>query len=180
MGCFVIVKEKVRGKKMHQVKNRNVHCLVGTVSDTRTVKTDKSGLLIKEFLYVFGHTCTDHVIVRDEQVDIKNMIQSGLQNPEVEAILLTGGTGISLRDVTIEAVESIIEKEIPGFGEIFRMLSYTEDIGTAAIMSRAIAGVANNKVIFAMPGSSGAVKLAMEKLIIPELSHMLHELHKNL
>jgi|SRR5690625_2466960 len=164
---------------MHHVEERSVQCFVGTVSDTRTVDTDKSGNLIKELLHKNGHTCVEHVIVRDEMSEIDQIIQEGSKNKEVEAILLTGGTGISMRDVTIEVVEKRLEKEIPGFGELFRMLSYTEDIGSAAMMSRATAGVINQKVIFAMPGSSGAVKLAMEKLILPELSHLSHELHKD-
>ena len=111
---------------------------------------------------------------------IEQVIKQGLKDERVEAILLTGGTGISIRDVTIEAVAKNMEKEIPGFGELFRMLSYTEDIGSAALMSRAIAGVNGRKVVFAMPGSSGAVKLAMKKLILPELAHIIHELHKDL
>lgn len=165
---------------MHNVKKRTVHCLVATISDTRTVETDKSGLLIKEFLRDNNHECIEHVIVCDEESEIKKLIRRGINDKQVEAILLTGGTGISARDVTIEVVETMIEKEMPGFGEVFRMLSYTEDIGSAAIMSRAIAGVCNRKVIFAMPGSSGAVKLAMDKLIIPEMSHIVHELYKDL
>ncbi|MEI3612239.1 MogA/MoaB family molybdenum cofactor biosynthesis protein [Pseudogracilibacillus sp. SO30301A] len=165
---------------VHHVKERSVHCLIGTVSDTRTVDTDKSGKLIRELLEKTNHECVNHVIVPDEVDEIERLIQQGIKNEQVEAILLTGGTGISVRDVTIEVVEKNIEKEIPGFGEIFRMLSYTEDIGSAAIMSRAIAGVKNRKVVFAMPGSSGAVKLAMNKLILPEISHIIHELHKDI
>lgn len=164
---------------MHYVTERNVRCLIATISDTRTIETDKSGKLIKMLLNDKGHECVNHVIVPDEQSEIERLIDQGIKDEKVEAILLTGGTGISVRDVTIEVVERKVEKQIPGFGEIFRMLSYTEDIGATAIMSRAIAGVINRKVIFAMPGSSGAVKLAMDKLIIPELSHILHELHKD-
>ncbi|MEI3606053.1 MogA/MoaB family molybdenum cofactor biosynthesis protein [Pseudogracilibacillus sp. SE30717A] len=164
---------------VHRVKKRSVHCLIVTVSDTRTVDTDKSGKLIRELLEQNEHKCVNHVIVPDDMDTIEQIIQQGLINEQVEAILLTGGTGISVRDVTIEVVEKIIEKEIPGFGEIFRMLSYTEDIGSAAMMSRAIAGVKNSKVIIAMPGSSGAVKLAMGKLILPEISHIIYELNKD-
>ncbi len=164
---------------VHHVEKRSVHCLIATVSDTRTVATDKSGKLIRELLEQNEHKCVNHVIVPDEKERIKQIIQQGIKSEQVEAILLTGGTGISMRDVTIEVVEKMIEKEIPGFGEIFRMLSYTEDIGSAAMMSRAIAGVTNSKVIIAMPGSSGAVKLAMEKLILPEISHIIYELNKD-
>lgn len=163
---------------MHPVEERNVRCFVATVSDTRTVETDKSGTLIKEYLLKAGHSCIEHTIVRDDEEKISSLIDAAIHNEEVDVILLTGGTGIAKRDVTIEVVEKRFDKTIPGFGELFRMLSYTEDIGSRAMLSRAVAGVANSKIIVAMPGSSGAVKLAMEKLIIPELSHFIHELQK--
>src|SRR5699024_1812054 len=165
---------------MHHVEKKPVRSLVATVSDTRTVDTDKSGRLIKELLHKHGHECVKHEIVPDELIEIDRLIEEGMNDTHIEAILLTGGTGISARDVTIEVVQKRVEKEIPGFGELFRMLSYTEDIGSAALMSRAVAGVKSRKVVFAMPGSSGAVKLAMEKLILPEISHILHELHKDI
>src|SRR5690625_3413716 len=164
---------------LHDVKEHMINCFIISISDTRTIETDKSWLLIKQLLQKSGHHCVHHVVVRDEQKEIAREIDYGLNHEEAEAILMTGGTGIAMRDVTIEVVEKKLEKELPGFGELFRMLSYTEDIGSAAMMSRAIAGVSNRKVLFAMPGSSGAVKLAMEKLILPELSHILHELHKD-
>lgn len=165
---------------MHESEKQQVRCLVGTISDTRTHENDKSGKLIKELLAENDHLCIDHVIVRDEKQQIQQMILDAITENKVDAILLTGGTGISARDVTIETVENIIEKEISGFGELFRMLSYEQDIGSAAMMSRAIAGIVNGKVIFAMPGSTGAVTLAMNKLILPELSHIYHELYKHL
>ena len=164
---------------MHEKEERQVGCFIATVSDTRTIETDKSGKLIKELLLENGHHCIDHVIVKDDKQQIQQMILDAVTENKVDAILLTGGTGISARDVTIEAVEHIVEKEINGFGELFRMLSYQEDIGSRAMLSRAIAGVVNGKVIFAMPGSTGAVKLAMNKLILPELSHIYDELHKH-
>lgn len=164
---------------MHSDGERQIRCFVATVSDTRTVETDKSGKLIKELILEKGHECIDHVIVKDEKQQIQELILDVVTENKVDAILLTGGTGISARDVTIEAVENIIEKEINGFGELFRMLSYQEDIGSSAMLSRAISGVVNGKVIFAMPGSTGAVKLAMNKLILPELHHIYRELHKH-
>lgn len=164
---------------MHHVEARSVACFIGTVSDTRTVDTDKSGLLIKEFLTEAGHVTIDHQIVRDDEQAISEMIDGALAKKDIDVILLTGGTGISMRDVTIEVVEAKLDKTIPGFGEIFRMLSYTEDIGSRAMMSRAVAGVVKEKIIVAMPGSSGAVKLAMNKLVIPEISHFIHELEKD-
>src|SRR5699024_6526531 len=110
-----------------------------------------------------------------------DVLETVIDDERIDAVLMTGGTGISKRDITIEAVNQNIKKEIPGFGELFRMLSYTEDIGSAALMSRATAGIMDNeKIVFSMPGSSGAVKLAMEKLILPELAHIHHELFKHL
>jgi len=155
-----------------------VTCMVITVSDTRTEETDKSGQTMKQYLTEAGHRTVIYEIVKDEPAAITAAIEKGIQHPEVQVILLNGGTGISKRDTTYEAVEALLEKEMTGFGEIFRMLSYTEDIGSAAILSRAIAGVYRGKAIFSTPGSTGAVKLAMTKLIVPELGHVVRELHK--
>ncbi|HEX7066497.1 MAG TPA: molybdenum cofactor biosynthesis protein B [Bacillales bacterium] len=155
-----------------------LYCKVVTVSDTRTEDTDKSGRLIRKWLEESGHEVSDYEIVVDEQEAIREAVVSGCSRKEIDAVLLNGGTGIAKRDVTYEVVEDLLEKEIPGFGELFRMLSYTEDIGSAAILSRAIAGTVFNTVVFSMPGSSGAVKLAMNKLILPELGHIVAELRK--
>ncbi|RFU70764.1 molybdenum cofactor biosynthesis protein MoaB [Peribacillus saganii] len=159
---------------------RHVNCMVITVSDTRTAETDKSGRLIIEMLENAGHVVNLYEIVKDDSIEIETAIQRGCENEEVEVILTNGGTGIAKRDVTIETVQNVLQKEIPGFGELFRMLSYTEDIGSAAILSRAIAGVAANRAIFAMPGSTGAVRLALEKLILPEMGHVVKEIQKDL
>lgn len=158
----------------------SVNCKVITISDTRNEETDKSGKLIKKLLEENGHTIVDYKIVKDEETLIRSSILKGCEARNIDVVLTNGGTGIAKRDVTIEAVESLIEKEIPGFGEIFRMLSYQDDIGSAALLSRAIAGVSMNTAVFAMPGSSGAVKLAMEKLILPELGHVAREIRKDL
>ncbi|MCK0473485.1 molybdenum cofactor biosynthesis protein B [Halalkalibacter sp. APA_J-10(15)] len=159
---------------------KTVHCKVITVSDTRTFDTDKSGTYIKESLFNQGHKVAEYEIVKDEQKEIHDSIIKGVQAAHIDAILLNGGTGIADRDVTIETVKALITKEIVGFGELFRMLSYTEDIGPAAMLSRAIAGVSRHTAIFAMPGSSGAVKLAMDKLIISELGHVMREIRKDM
>lgn len=153
--------------------------MILTISDTRNVKTDKSGALMKELLENEGHIVTIHEIVADEQKAIEKQIEAGCKNPKVDVILTNGGTGIATRDVTIETVKPMLDKEMTGFGEIFRLLSYQEDIGSAAILSRAIAGVRKSTAIFSTPGSSGAVRLAMERLIIPELTHVVHELRKD-
>ncbi len=157
-----------------------VRCKVITISDTRDKESDKSGQLIKRFLEDNGHIIVDYEIVRDEKTLIRSSILRGCEATGIDVVLTNGGTGIAKRDVTIEAVESLIEKEIPGFGEIFRMLSYRDDIGSAAILSRAIAGVSMDTAVFSMPGSSGAVKLAMEKLILPEIGHVVREIRKDL
>jgi len=158
----------------------SVACKIITVSDTRDETTDKSGKLIMDLLESHGHKIADYVIVKDERELIKAEVQSGCANPEVEVVITNGGTGIAMRDVTIETVAKLFDKEITGFGELFRMLSYQEDIGSAAIMSRAIAGVVNSRAVFSIPGSSGAVKLAMNKLILPEIGHVVRELKKDL
>ncbi|MED3561827.1 molybdenum cofactor biosynthesis protein B [Bacillus xiapuensis] len=159
---------------------KTVHCKVITVSDTRNEESDKSGRLMMDLLEKEGHRVLDYCIVKDEQTPIQEAILKGCKREDIEVILTNGGTGIAKRDVTIETVQGLIEKEIVGFGELFRMLSYQEDIGSAAILSRAIAGVVKNKAVFSTPGSSGAVKLAMEKLILPELGHVVRELKKDL
>ncbi|HHY72724.1 MAG TPA: MogA/MoaB family molybdenum cofactor biosynthesis protein [Bacillus bacterium] len=158
---------------------KSVRCMVITVSDTRTEETDKSGKLMKQLLEEYGHEIVKYEIVRDDEESIKAALIRGFDNHQVEAIVTNGGTGIAKRDVTIETVQKIITKEIVGFGELFRMLSYTEDIGSAALLSRAIAGVAMDKPIFSTPGSTGAVRLAMNKLILPELAHVIREIRKD-
>jgi len=159
---------------------KSIKCMIITVSDTRTVETDKSGKQMIDLLEANGHFICDYRIVKDDAESIREAVLDGIANDNVQAILTNGGTGIALRDVTIETLKSMFDKEISGFGEIFRFLSYTEDIGSAAILSRAIAGVIGTKAIFATPGSTGAVKLAMDKLILPELAHVVGELHKDL
>ncbi|MBP3040379.1 molybdenum cofactor biosynthesis protein MoaB [Bacillaceae bacterium Marseille-Q3522] len=168
----------VQEHKMEAPKTAS--CKIMTVSDTRSMETDKSGKLIRTLLQEAGHQIADYVIVKDEKNLIKYEIEKGSKDPQVDVILLNGGTGIAQRDVTIETVQKLFTKVIVGFGELFRMLSYTEDIGSAALLSRATAGVIHHTAVFAMPGSSGAVRLAMTKLIIPELTHVIRELHKDL
>lgn len=157
---------------------KHVKCLVVTVSDTRVTENDYSGQLTKELLGSQEYEVVDYRIIKDDYDDIRQLLREAVSSRKVEAILLNGGTGIAPRDNTYEAVRSLLNKELPGFGEIFRYLSYTEDIGAAAILSRAIAGTIGNVAIFSMPGSQGAVKLAMEKIILPELRHVIRELNK--
>ena len=145
-----------------------------TVSDTRTLETDKGGALVAELLEAAGHSVASREIVKDEPDAIRRAAEAALGAHGVRAVVLTGGTGVAPRDVTPESVEPLLERVIPGFGELFRMLSY-EDIGSAALLSRALAGLAQGRVLFVIPGSSGAVRLAMEKLIVPELGHLAAE-----
>lgn len=159
--------------------DRDINVAVITVSDTRTVETDKGGRLVKEYLTEINTVVEEgnYKIVKDDTASITKAV-SAMLDKGVDAVITTGGTGIAKRDVTIEAVRPFFDKEIEGFGEIFRMLSYTEDIGSRSILSRAVAGTRANQVIISMPGSSGAVKLAMEKLVVPELNHLVFEVTK--
>lgn len=157
---------------------QTVSCYIITVSDTRTLETDAGGALIQSLLEQAGYTVTGRTIVKDDYEEIRELVYKNSVHSGIEALLLTGGTGISPRDTTYEAVASLLDKSLPGFGEIFRHLSFTEDIGSAAFLSRAIAGTIGSTAIFSMPGSEGAVKLAMERLIIPELRHVMREIYK--
>ena len=151
-----------------------VNCAVITVSDTRTTQTDKSGHLIQQLLTDAGHQIVTYSIVKDEPEDIQKWLTELDKNPDLEAIIFNGGTGIAPRDTTYDVVSSWLTKTIPGFGEIFRYLSYQE-IGSRAIASRAVAGITNQKLIFSLPGSSNAVKLALTQLILPELNHLVRQ-----
>ncbi len=148
-----------------------------TVSDTRTRDDDASGRLIREHLDFRGHDLKGYEIVPDEEFRIRAVLEEWLDNAAVEAIIVNGGTGIAGRDVTYPVITSLIEKEMPGFGEIFRMLSWQE-VGPASMLSRATAGVCNDTVVFSLPGSVNAVRLALEKLIGPELGHIVLEIKK--
>jgi molybdenum cofactor biosynthesis protein B len=151
--------------------------MVITCSDTRTLETDTSGQLIQKLLKEQGHTVAAYHLVKDEPAKIKAKVKAAATNKKVQAIIINGGTGISKRDSTFEAVDAMLEKRLVGFGEIFRYLTY-QDIGSPAIMSRATAGIIKGRVLFSTPGSENAVRLAMEKLILPELGHLVKELTK--
>jgi molybdenum cofactor biosynthesis protein B len=156
---------------------KSVRCAVITVSDTRTLETDRGGKLVLELLAAAGHTVTQRVIVRDDPREIEPLVCQLADPAATDAILLTGGTGIADRDKTFETVSGLLTKTMPGYGELFRMLSYA-DIGPAAMLSRAVGGVRNNVVVLTMPGSVAAVQLAMEKLIVPEIGHLVYEARK--
>lgn len=141
-----------------------------TVSDTRTEATDKSGMLLVDRLTAAGHRLADKRIVRDDIFDIRAAVSAWIASPDVDAIICTGGTGITGRDGTPEAVAVLLEKQIDGFGELFRMLSY-EEIGTSSLQSRCLAGVANGTYVFCLPGSSSACRTGWDKLISFQLDH---------
>lgn len=155
----------------------SVGCAVLTVSDSRTPETDNSGRLIRTLLVKEGHEVVTSRIVPDEIAEIENGLSEMGKLPGVRVILITGGTGVSSRDNTPDAVLPHLSKRLEGFGELFRALSYAE-IGSAALLSRAVAGVMNGRAVFVMPGSEAAVRLAMERLILPEICHIVRELER--
>jgi molybdenum cofactor biosynthesis protein B len=148
-----------------------------TISDTRSLANDFSGDLIVELAQNAGHQIIDRAIVLDEPAQIRSRLQAYRDNPEIHAVLVTGGTGISPRDQTFETVTALLTKTLPGFGELFRMLSYAE-IGPASILSRAVGGLMGRSVVLVMPGSRAAVELAMTRIILPELPHLVQQARK--
>ncbi|CAN1212081.1 MogA/MoaB family molybdenum cofactor biosynthesis protein [Tumidithrix helvetica PCC 7403] len=152
-----------------------VNCAVITVSDTRTPETDKSGNFIKQSLLNAGHLIGSYILVKDEPDQIRQHMLELAQIPEIDAVILNGGTGIAPRDTTYDAIAGLLEKTLPGFGEMFRYLSWQE-VGSRAIASRSEAGIYQGKLVFSLPGSSNAVKLAIEQLILPEIIHLVRQL----
>ena len=148
-----------------------------TVSDTRTVETDASGDAIARLIQAAGHQLHGRTLLKDEPDQVRDAVRRLVADPAVPVVITTGGTGITSRDSTFEAIDALLEKRLPGFGELFRMLSYQE-VGPAAMMSRACAGLVARRIIVALPGSPKAVRLAMEKLVIPELGHLVQQASK--
>jgi molybdenum cofactor biosynthesis protein B len=149
-------------------------CAVLTVSDTRTEATDTGGQTVVDYLVQSGHRVVDRRIVRDEPDQMRPLLLAYRDRSDIDAVLLTGGTGVASRDQTFETVAGLLTKTLPGYGELFRMLSYQE-IGAAAMLSRAVGGLLGGTVVLTMPGSPAAVHLAMQKLILPELPHLVRE-----
>ena len=154
-----------------------VSCFVLTVSDSRTLETETSGKAIAELLSAAGHTVVDRLVVEDEPDEVRHIVRTEIERDRVKVIITTGGTGITRRDSTYEALVDLFDKRLDGFGELFRMLSF-EEIGSAAMMSRATAGIVGRCALFLLPGSEAAVRLAMIRLIIPELGHVARELNR--
>jgi len=156
---------------------RSVGCYIVTVSDTRTEATDTSGQAIADLLKGGGHTVAGRTIVKDDPALVRATIERQLATADIDIIITTGGTGITSRDTTYEAVNGLLQKRLDGFGELFRMLSY-EQIGSAAIMSRACAGLVAGRIVVCLPGSEKAVRLAMERLLLPEIGHLVQQARK--
>ena len=152
----------------------SVRCAVITVSDTRTVETDTGGQILADRLMSAGHSIVQRCITPDEPDSMRATLQQLSERSDVDAVLLTGGTGITRRDQTYETVGSLLTKPLPGYGELFRLLSYQE-IGSAAMLSRAVGGLMDRTVVLTMPGSPAAVRLAMDRVILPELGHLVRE-----
>ncbi|WPF88045.1 molybdenum cofactor biosynthesis protein B [Cyanobacterium aponinum AL20118] len=149
----------------------SVNCAIITVSDSRTVVNDESGQIIQELLIKSGHKIVNYIIIKDNKELIEIALKNIAKNDNLHCLIFNGGTGISNRDHTYDVLANLLDKTLSGFGEIFRFLSYQE-IGSRAIASRALAGVYQGKLVFSLPGSTGAVKLGLEKLILPELNHL--------
>ena len=154
-----------------------VSCFVVTISDTRSNATDTSGRAIREMLTAAGHEVLGSTIVKDEPADVLRVVSEQVANPNVHVVITTGGTGLTSRDRTYEALTSLLERRLDGFGELFRMLSY-HDIGAAAMLSRAVAGTVGMTLVAALPGSEAAVRLGMKKLLVPELTHIVQQLRR--
>ena len=162
---------------LHEHRERrplHLPVVVITVSDTRTEADDTGGALLVELLEKAGHRVVGRAIVRDEIEAIRAAVDAAIMRDDVRVVLLTGGTGIAPRDVTPEALIPLLDRQIPGFGELFRALSYAE-IGSAAMLSRALAGIARGRLVVGLPGSRAAIRLALEKLLLPELPHLAGE-----
>jgi molybdopterin adenylyltransferase len=156
----------------------SVSCFVLTVSDTRTPRTDDSGKTIVERLKGAGHVVSGYNVVPDEAKDVTKTIRQAVEQLHIDALIVSGGTGITKRDATYEAIEGMLERPLAGFGELFRSLSFAEK-GPKALLSRATAGVFRGKILFSIPGSPGAVRLAMDKIILPVIGHAVGELRKD-
>lgn len=159
----------------HKEKSpQSVTCAVLTISDSRTEETDESGRLLRQRLESGGHRVLFYKLLKNDADAIKKQVEDLLQQANLQVIITSGGTGASHRDVTVETLSPLLDKKLDGFGELFRFLTY-QDIGTTSVMSRAMAGVANGKIVINLPGSLGAVTLAIEKIILPEIGHMVRE-----
>ena len=172
MGNHQKTKKHQDSVAQHRTQGRTARCLIVTISDSRRPENDHSGDRMAELTTAGGHQVCARQIVADESDLIRAAIAEGIQNPEIDVVLTNGGTGIAARDVTPEVVAELLDRSLDGFGELFRSLSFSE-IGSAAMLSRAIGGVSGGTLIFSLPGSTKAVELGMTKLVVPELGHLI-------
>jgi len=170
--------EGTRAHRADAKRFEQLRCAVLTVTDSRTPDTDESGMHIRETLTAHGHTVADDALLPNDEPRVRAHVTQWLARDAVDVIIVTGGTGLGSRDRTIEALRPLLEKEIPGFGELFRMLGYQEQVGTAAILSRAMAGSARGKLLVSLPGSRAAVELALARILLPEMAHLLREIRR--
>ncbi|HKS06540.1 MAG TPA: MogA/MoaB family molybdenum cofactor biosynthesis protein [Gemmatimonadaceae bacterium] len=170
--------DRTRGTSAHReaAQATAARCAVVVVSDSRTEQTDESGPLARRLLEEAGHSVVHGVLLANDEARVRDEVSKLITRDDVDVVILSGGTGLGTRDRTVEAVRPLLEKELPGFGELFRWVSYKEQIGTAAILTRALAGTANKTLIVSLPGSKKAVDLALKEVLLPELKHLLHEL----
>jgi molybdopterin adenylyltransferase len=159
-------------------KRAGARIAIVIVSDKRTIATDESGPLARTLLTEAGHIIADFALLPNDELGTRTHIAQLIARDDVDVVLLSGGTGLGAKDRTVEAVRPLLEKELPGFGELFRMISYQEQIGTSSILTRALAGGVNGKLIVSLPGSKAAVDLALRKILISELPHLMHELRR--
>jgi len=161
----------------HDARVGALRVAVLTVSDTRTPESDTSGSAARTLIERAGHRVVDYRILPDEPAEVRDLVGRWLATADIDVVFVSGGTGISGRDRTYEAIAGMLDKRLDGFGEIFRRLSF-DDIGSAAMLSRAVGGIARGKVMFSVPGSTAAVTLALERLIVPEIAHLISEVRK--
>lgn len=155
-----------------------IGCATLTVSDSRTEANDESGQLMRRLVEEAGHKVVDYRLMKNDELAVREHVRALVSRTDVDAVLITGGTGLGGRDRTVEAVTPLFDKMMPGFGEIFRMVSFTDQVGTAAILSRAVAGGVNGTLVVSMPGSKAAVELALTRVLLPELRHVIRELKR--
>jgi molybdenum cofactor biosynthesis protein B len=172
--------DRTGGTNAHRAaaEQTSARCAVIIVSDSRTEKTDESGPLARQLLQDAGHSIVHSALLPNDEARVLADVRTLIARDDVDVVLLSGGTGLGARDRTVEAVRPLLEKELPGFGELFRWVSYKEQIGTAAILTRALAGTANKTLVVSLPGSKKAVDLALREILLPELRHLLHEVQR--
>jgi molybdopterin adenylyltransferase len=172
------IPEGTRAHRAEAAQQAPARVAVVIVSDSRTAQTDTSGPAAVELLERAGHAIVNYALLPNDETRVRAHVDTHISDSEVDVVVLSGGTGLSARDRTIEAVRPLFDKELPGFGELFRLISYQDDIGTAAILTRATAGIAQRTVVVSLPGSTAAVRLALSRILIPELPHLLREVRR--